>query len=160
MAIYLEYEGIKGNVTAEGYKDHIEVLSAKLGVARKISMEPGRVVNRECSHPNISELTLIKLTDSSTAAIFKEAISGSVGKTASLKFVKTAADGVQEYMNYILEDCLISRYKFNCNAEHAPIERVKLSFSELLVTYIDYDLSNKLGAPQRAGYDLKAAKSL
>ncbi len=22
MAIYLEYEGIKGNVTAEGYKDH------------------------------------------------------------------------------------------------------------------------------------------
>lgn len=32
MAIYIEYEGIKGNVTAAGYKNHIEVSSLAFGV--------------------------------------------------------------------------------------------------------------------------------
>ena len=34
------YEGIKGNVTAEGFADHIKVLSINFGVSRGISMEP------------------------------------------------------------------------------------------------------------------------
>jgi len=159
MAIYLEYEGIKGNVTAEKYKDHIEVLSAKFGVTRKISMESGALANRESSRPVISEIILVKYTDKSCPAIFKEAVSGPVGKTASLKFVKTGPDGMQEYMSYILKDCLVSEYKLNIHAEHNPLERIRLSFSDLLVNYIDYDSTNKSGAPQRAGYDLKAAKS-
>ena len=46
MAIYVEYEGIKGNVTADGYKDHISVQSLQFGVGRGISMEPGNLSNR------------------------------------------------------------------------------------------------------------------
>ena len=34
MAIYLLYEGIKGNVTADGYKDHIQIASLQFGVGR------------------------------------------------------------------------------------------------------------------------------
>ena len=41
MAIYLEFEGVKGNVTAEGYKDHIAVDSVMFNARRNISMEPG-----------------------------------------------------------------------------------------------------------------------
>ncbi len=71
MVIYLEYEGIKGNVTADGYKDHISVLSVDFNVARKISMTPGNLSNRETSRPSISEVTIIKVADNSCSALFE-----------------------------------------------------------------------------------------
>jgi type VI secretion system secreted protein Hcp len=51
MAIYIEYEGIKGNVTADGFADHIKVLSLNFGVGRGISMEAGHMANRELLVP-------------------------------------------------------------------------------------------------------------
>ncbi len=57
MAIYCEYKGIKGNVTADGYKDHIAVLSVQFGVGRGITMEPGNMSNREATRPSLSEIT-------------------------------------------------------------------------------------------------------
>ena len=74
MAIYLEYEGIKGNVTADGYKDCIAVDSVQFGVGRGISMEAGNVSNRESTRPSVSEVTLTKKADNSVTAIFKEAV--------------------------------------------------------------------------------------
>lgn len=37
MAIYIEYEGIKGNTTADGYKDHLTVSSLQFGVGKVIT---------------------------------------------------------------------------------------------------------------------------
>ncbi len=47
MAIYLEYDGIKGNVTAEAYKNHIAINSVDFGSCREISMESGKLSNRQ-----------------------------------------------------------------------------------------------------------------
>jgi len=73
MAIYLDYEGIKGNVTAEGYSDHIAVISVDFNVVRNVSMEPGSLSNRESGHPYISQ-RLIKTADSSCSQLFKESV--------------------------------------------------------------------------------------
>ncbi len=160
MAIYLEYEGIKGNVTAEGYKDHIAVDSLTFGVGRGISMEPGNLSNREATRPTVSEVTLTKVADNSATALFKEAVTGSAGKKVTIKFVQTGADKVTEYMDYVLEDCLVSGYNISASGEGDPIESISLSFAKVMVNYNDFDKSNKSASPQRVGYDLTTAKPL
>lgn len=160
MAIYLEYEGIKGNVTAEGYKDHIAVQSLSFGVGRGISMEPGNLSNREATRPTVSEVTLTKVADNSATALFKEAVTGSAGKKVTIKFVQTGADKVTEYMDYVLEDCLVSGYQISGSGDGDPVETISLSFSKIMVNYNDFDKSNKSSSPQRVGYDLTTAKPL
>ena len=160
MAIYCEYKGIKGNVTADGYKDHIAVLSVQFGVGRGITMEPGNMSNREATRPSLSEITLTKLADNSVTSIFKEAVTGSAGTTVKIKFVRTGADKVQEYMDYELENCLVSGYSITCDSEGEPLENITLSFSKIMINYNDHDATNKSGSPQRGGYDLEKAKAL
>lgn len=160
MAIYIEYDGIKGNCTADGYKDHLVVLSVQFGVGRGISMEPGNLANREATRPTLSEITFSKYADNSATALFKEAVTGSAGKTVKIKFVQTGADKVTEFMDYELSDCLVSGYSISADANGDPVENVTLSFSKIMVNYNDFDKTNKSASPQRVGYDLATAKPL
>jgi len=160
MAIFLEYEGVKGNVTADGYKDHIALKSVRFGVRRGISMEPGNMSNREATRPVVNQITVTKAADVSATALFKEAVTGSAGKKAVLKFVQTGTDKVQQFMDYTLENCLISGYWINAESQSQPEETVTLSFSKIMVNYSDFDASNKSTSPQRVGYDLATAKPL
>lgn len=160
MAIYLEYTGIKGNVTAEGFEDHIEVDSVSFGVSRPLSMTSGKMANREVGKPNLTEVHLSKRADNSVAALFKEAVAGSAGKKVVLKFGRTGTDKVDEFMSYTLHDCLVSSYNISAHGDEEPNEEISLSFSKCEISYTDYDKSNKSGSPQRSGYDLSAAKAL
>ncbi len=158
--IVMEFEGVKGNVTADGYADHIALLSCSFGVSRGISMEPGNVSNREATRPSLSEINITKELDNSATALFKAAVTGDAGQTVKIKFVRTGADKVQEFMVYELENCLISSYSMSGDAEGTPIENLTLSFSKLLVTYIDTDEKLGQGSQQVTGYDLTTAKPL
>ena len=161
MAIYLEFDGIKGNVTAEGYKDQIGVMSFSFGVGRAISMEPGNISNREATRPSISEITITKEMDNASAALFKESVTGSAGKKVKIHFVQTGADKVQEYCTYELENCLLSSYSISADGgDSRPFENITLSFSKILVNQVASDASNKGGSPNRVGYDLSTAKPL
>lgn len=160
MAIYIEYEGIKGNVTAEGFAEHIKVMSLHFGVGRGISMEPGNLANREATRPSLSEVTFTKLADNATTPLFKEAVTGAAGKLVKIKFVQTGADSVTTFMDYELEDCLVSSYSLSADGESDPVESISLSFAKLMVNYNDFDKKNTGKSPQRVGYDLTTAKPL
>ncbi len=74
MAIYLDYEGIKGNVIAEGYEGMIALKYFKFTVSRKISMEPGAMANRENALPELSTVYIEKFSDASTPALFNNGL--------------------------------------------------------------------------------------
>jgi len=158
--IFIEYEGIEGNATAEGYAKHIRVDSLQFAVGRGITMEPGNLANREATRPSLSEVTFTHKTDNSATALFKEAVTGSAGKKVTIKFVQTGADKLVQYMDYILTDVLVSGYSISADGEGDPIESVSLSYSKIEVQYNDYDKSNKSASPMRVGYDLTTAKPL
>jgi len=160
MAIYIEYDGIKGNVTADGYKDHISANSLQFGVNRTISMEPGAMSNRESSRPQLDQIQITKRVDSSAAALFKESVTGSAGKQVVIKFVRTGTDKVEEFMDYTLDDCIVSGYDISASDDEEPMETLTLSYASIMVNYKDHDKTNKAGSPQRVGYDLDKAKLL
>lgn len=160
MAIYIEYDGIQGNVTADDFADHIKVLSMSFGVGRGISMEAGNMANREATRPSLSEVTFTKLADNATTSLFKESVTGSAGKIVKIKFVQTGADKVITFMDYELQDCLVSSYSLSAGGESDPVETISLSYSKLMVNYHDFDKANAGKSPQRVGYDLTTAKPL
>ena len=59
--ITIDYEGIEGNVTADGFEGQILVSSIHFGVGRGISMEPGNLANREATRPSLSEISFTKV---------------------------------------------------------------------------------------------------
>lgn len=160
MAIYMKYDGIDGNVTADGYAGHIAINDVNFSVGRGITMEAGNMSNREATRPTISEITLTKFADTSVPSLFKESVTGSAGKTVVLKFVRTGADKVQEFMDYTLENCMVSGYSIAADAEGEPVETITLSFAKIMINYNDHDLTNTTSNPQRVGYDLTTAKPL
>lgn len=122
-------------------------------------METGNLSNRESSKPTLSRIEISKKADNSVAALLKEALTGSAGQEATITFVRTGSDKVQEFMTYKLTNCILSRYKINAEGDEEPTELLELSYSAIEVSYKDHDASNKAGNPQRVGYDIKAAKA-
>lgn len=158
MAIYLKFGNVKGNVTADGFKDQISLNTVHFNVSRNVSMEAGNLSNREPSKPTISAVTITKDADSSVAALFKEALAGSAGQEAVITFVHTGTDKVREFISYKLSNCIISHYDFSGDKDGVPSEILQLSFSAIETSYKDHDASNKAGNPQRVAYDVKTAK--
>ena len=159
MAIYIEWEGMKGNVTAKGYKDHLSVDTFSFGVGRSLTMEVGKCANREASSPHFSEITLTKQADNSCTTLFTEATVVSEGKKVVVKFVQTGADKVKEFMTYTLGNCLVAGYTVSANSEGDPIESITLSFTEIEVNYTDHDSKNKSSSPARVRYDIATASA-
>ena len=159
MAIYLKFGNVKGNVTADGYAGQMAVRMLTFGVRRNVSMEAGNLSNRESSKPALFQITITKMADNSVAALFKEAVTGSAGQEATLSFVRTGTDKVQEFMTYKLAHCIISKYQIYAPSDEDPVELLSLSYSAIEVSHTDHDASNKSGNPQRVSYDVKAAKA-
>lgn len=162
MAIYMNFGDlkVKGNVTADGYKDWIRLDSYNVGVGRHISMEAGHMANRESTRPNISEMAISKMMDKSTSGLFKESLTGSDGCKVVIDVVRTSADKIDKFVTYELEDCLISSYSVSASSEGAPMESISLSFGKITMSYTAADRDNATGTPERVGYDLAAGKKL
>jgi len=156
MAIYMNFDKkrIKGNVTAEGYIDLINVHGFSWGVGRGISMEAGAIANREATRPSISEITITKTMDNSTPGIFKESVSGDAGSEVVIEFVQTGAKKIETYMKYILTNCLVSSYSVSADADGKPVESVCLSYTKVIMDYCAADATNKSGSSNKIGYDL------
>lgn len=162
MAIYLNFNklGIKGNVTAKGYEDWIDVSSMQFGVGRGVSMEVGNTSNREATRPSISEVTISKALDASSGSLFKESVVGVDGVTIIIDIVKTGAAEVEKYCRVTLEDCLVSSYSLGASSGGAPNESLAFSFTKILTDMTGADRNNKNGSNMLVGYDLNDAAPL
>ena len=156
MAIYMEIEGIEGNVTEQGHAGQIEVDSLQFGVGRAISSAIGRSADRESSQPSMSEITVTKLMDISSPNLFVEACTGDA-KTVTIDFCKTGQE-VEAYMTYELENCLISGYSVSSGGER-PVETISLSFTKIEMTYIPTEETGELGDQVVVSYDMQTATS-
>lgn len=162
MAIYMNYNEmkVKGNVTAEGFVDTINVLNMRFGLGRSISMEAGSIANREASRPQVTEVTITKLMDQASPGLFKESVTGDAGVKIVIDVVQTGAQKLEKFCTYELEDALISGYDVAVSSDGAPVETVTFSFAKLITSYTAADKANKAASPTRVGYDLCLGKAL
>lgn len=160
--IFVLHEGIKGNVTAEGFADHYKAESFSLGIARNLSMTSGATGNRESEAPTLSEVTLTKLADNSATELFKDAVGGSKGsqgKQVEIKFVQTGTEGEEVFLTYTLQNAMVSSYSVTSHGSDTPCETITLSYTEIECRYSDYDEANNLSSPTTAGFNISLGKA-
>lgn len=159
MPIYMQIDGINGNVTTAGHEKWIQLESMQFGVGRGItSAGIGQETNREASTVSISEIQITKIMDETSPSLFIEACIGK-GKTVKIHFMRTG-DQVQSFMEYTLNKVLISSYSMETSGEGHPNESLSLNFDKIEMKYTPYDDQNQPKSPVPAGYDLVAAKKV
>ncbi len=146
---YLKYEGIKGETTAEEYKDLITLLSMDWGTHRELSSFTGTAQDREASSTRLNDIVITKLQDSASPDLFKEATIGK-GKSAVFHITKQG-DKIEEIMKIELTDAMVSSYQISVQGDR-PIETITISYTELMMTVTPTDDKNNISAPLVYGY--------
>ncbi|MCB1791760.1 MAG: type VI secretion system tube protein Hcp [Gammaproteobacteria bacterium] len=157
MAIFLHFEGLEGDVTAEGYKGWIECHSVDFGVGRSIQTATGSSSERESTAPTVSDITIVKSMDKCTPKLFEQACIGK-SKLVKIDLVQTG-DKLETYMSYELTNTLVSSYSVS-SAGDRPTESLSFNCTKLIMKYIPFDNKHNPGSPIPAGYDISAAKKV
>lgn len=154
--IYMNYNnlGIQGDVTAVGHEKWIEINSFQWGVGRAISSPVG-AVNREASAPSVSEIVITKVADKSSIPLIQESLVGR-GVPVIIDFVKTTSTGNTVYLQYTLENVLISGYSTSSGGDN-PTESISLNFNKFTIKSSSLDDTGKINT-QRICYDTATAR--
>lgn len=158
MPIYMKYNAgaIKGDVTADGHVDWIELGSFQWGVGRGISSPTGASADRESSAPSISEITVTKSMDKSSFALLNEALQGE-GVVVQIDLCKTDKGVLVTYVTYTLTNTMISGYSVSSGGDQ-PSESLSLNFTKVEYKYLGRDAVGAEGDPVTVTYDLALAK--
>ena len=156
MAIYMKFGSIKGAVTADGFKDWIQVNSFTWGANRAIHNAAGFFHSREHSAPALSEVTVTKQTDLSSPKLFLESVGGKLNNKVTLKFTTTADKETKTFLTFELTDCGLSGYSLSSGGD-MPTETLRLNFTKISKTFVD---TAQTGSPETVGYDLTTLKTI
>lgn len=161
MPIYMKYDGIDGSVTETGHAKWIELESAQVGVHRNIGgTRTGSAANRDSSVPSVSEIMVTKLQDNSSNKLFQNSLWGE-GKLVKIDFCRTEKDKQVTYMQYELENTLISNFSVSGHGGEGSsraMESLALNFTKITVVNAETDIAHKGKGPDRFSFDLATHK--
>lgn len=156
MPLYMKYEDIDGDVTTEGYAKWIEVHSLTWGARREIEMPINKSADREALLPAVSEITLTKSMDVSSATLFEEAVGGDMDRTVNIALCSVRNKEMVELARYTLYNTAVSGYSFSANGE-TPVENISLNFTQIEIKYTTLNRDPK-GNPAVTNFDLARVK--
>lgn len=156
MPIYMNYDGIQGDVTESGHTKWIEVSSFQWGVGRGISSPVGGSEDRESSAPSVSEVTVTKDNDVASVKLLNEALQGE-GKTVKFDFCRTEKSKLQVYLQLTLTNAMVSGFSTSSGGDR-PTESVSLNFTKVEYKVTPMAAAGDPGNPATVTYDLGLAQ--
>lgn len=158
MPIYMNIDGIKGEVTESKHSEWIECTSLQFGIGRSIGSGVGAGKNREASLPHVSEVVVTKTMDKASLELFRWAVGGTDGKIVKIDLVAVGGKESHTYYQYELTNALLSGYSTSSGGEK-PTESLSFNFTKVQQKYIPTDEKGKPTGQQSAAiYDLATAK--
>jgi type VI secretion system secreted protein Hcp len=149
---FLKLDGIKGEATADKFKDAIDIYSFSWGASNPISHQgPGLGAGKV----SISSFNIMKKTDSSSTSLFQACCNGTHIKKGSLHMRKAGGEQV-EFLKYEFEGMMVESVQWSGSSggDDTPTESVSLAFSKVSITYTAQDKEGKAGTPVVASWDL------
>jgi len=156
MAIYMNYNSIPGDATAEGHEKWIELNSVQWGVGRGISSPTGGSADREASAPSVSEIVVTKATDVSSPKLLNEAYQGE-GQNVTIDFCKTDKGKLEVYLTFTLSNTMISGHSMSSGGDR-PTESVSLNFTKVEFKNVNMGAAGDTGSPDSVTYDIALGK--
>ena len=156
MPIYMKYDTIQGDATAEGHEKWIELNSCQWGIGRGISSPTGGSNDRESSAPSVSEVVVTKNTDVSSTKVLNEGYQGE-GKDVQIDFCKTDKGKLEVYLTITMNNTMISGYSLSSGGDR-PTESLSLNFTKVEFKNTNMGAAGDTGSPDSITYDLALAK--
>jgi type VI secretion system secreted protein Hcp len=157
--IFMNYGGITEatGITAghEGSGGWITLSSLHWGSERSLR-DGSSGGNREGNVTSVSEVVATKTMDKSSYRLFEESTHG-MGQKATIHLTKTDKDKQVTYLEYILEDCLITGFTSHSTGDF-PQETLSINFAKITKNHIEMDSKNKATVAARTGWDLAGSK--
>lgn len=131
--IFLKYGALKGSSIEDTHKAWIACNSIQFGVGRGIASAAGGTGIRQASHPSVSEITLSKDSDASSADLFMEALQGK-GVDAEIDITTKIGEKTEIMMKLTLKECMISGYSVSSGGDN-PSESISINFKNITYQY-------------------------
>lgn len=159
MAIYLEYNkgSIKGDVTQNKHTNWIAISSFQWGVGRGISGGVGNQKNREASEASVSEVTITKQLDASSALLCQEDLVTQKGVPVIIDFVRTGPKGDDIFLKFTLTNTLISGYSISSGGDR-PSESITFNFTKIEYSNTPMKDDGTPDTPTKITYDIAEGK--
>jgi type VI secretion system secreted protein Hcp len=157
VAIYMNWDGVPGDVTTQGFEKWIELTSFQWGVGRGIGSAMSGQASRESSIPSVSEIVVTKRMDGSSPGLWTDSVAGQLNSTVKIAFTTTSQGATTQFLNYELTNTGLSGYSLSSGGD-MPTESLSLNFTKVVWSFTGTDPSVS-GTPVTQGYDLTLAKT-
>lgn len=134
--MYIKLDDIKGETTAKGHKEEIELLSWNHGFSQPTSPTRSTAGAGTVEQANHQNLTFSKYLDAATDSILSHCWSGKQVKKALLTCFRADGQKKNEPVKYLeveMEHVVISNYSISGGPGDVPVENVSLDYG--VVTY-------------------------
>ena len=155
MAMYMNWDGVPGDVTTQGFEKWIELQSFQWGVGRGIGSAMSGQASRESSIPSVSEIVVTKRMDGSSPGLWTDSVAGQLNTTVKIAFTTTSKGATTQFLNYELTNTGLSGYSLSSGGD-MPTESLSLNFTKVVWSFTGTDPSVS-GTPVTQGYDLTTA---
>lgn len=135
---FLKIDGIPGESTDDKHKEWIEVLSYSSGVSQMGSGDRstgGAATGGRCNHQDFS---IVKELDKTSPTLDLFCCNGNHIKKVALELCRATGDKTK-YMEYIMEDVIISSVSIGGGGGGLPTESVTFNYGKITWNYIQTD---------------------
>jgi type VI secretion system secreted protein Hcp len=155
----LKLDGIKGESEDQKHKDEIEIESFSWGATN-----PGSFATAGgggAGKANFQDIHFTAYANAASPNLMAACATGQHIKTATLTVRKQGKEQ-QEFYIIKLSDTLVSSYQSGGSngSNSLPMDQFSLNFAKIEFEYKSQKADGSLGAPIKAGYDLKANKKI
>lgn len=156
---YLKIDGIPGEALDDQHKEWIEVLGYQYGATQATSATASSSGGGSSERANLSDLTIRKHVDKSSAKAFESCCKGQHIKEVILHVNRAGGEKVT-YLTITLEEVIISSVNFLGNLpltgeakveSDLPMEEIKFNFARIKTTYVQQSRANGQGGGNVTG---------
>ncbi len=161
MPIYLKADGAKGNVSAQGYENWVDVSHFQFtGITHPIQQRTGNMWDRVQGSAQFGLIHLQRIPDNSTSFWFQYAHSTHVIPNLEIHWV-TAGNPPQTFQKIKLTNAFVSYfYQEHSVNRAAPLESVSLGYDSIEVSYTPRDADNTPGNPLISGFNVSSGTKM
>jgi type VI secretion system secreted protein Hcp len=153
---------VKGEATATGLKDYMEIMSFSFGASNPTTIGPGGGGSGG-GRVSVSSFNIMKMSETASADLFEKCCLGEHYPTAKIILRKSGGTAATQanFLEYSFEQVFVDSIQWSGSGggDDTPTESVSLAFSKVEIEYSAQDtLKGTLGVVGQASWDVAAVK--
>jgi type VI secretion system secreted protein Hcp len=152
MAVYMNFAGIKGDVTEEGHKDWIQCTNVSFSAFRDAETGVGAASQRQGKEVSIGEIHITKPLCAGSPHLFTDSVVG-LGKKVQIHITRTGDTQQTNYLEITLDKACVSDLNVDSNGL-AHSESLRLHFIKIEMKYLPVKPDGSPGEAIPVGFDI------